>query len=224
MDGATLNARVYAAYAKAATYIGTTYQHFRPVGSGNPLAPGNLSLRAGCRMADMMVSLNADDPKYARPNVYGQATWYAVADGAQLQVGDYIVGLEGTLFVAALQPLLPIYMVSCNRSVYVSRPTVSTAVGALGYSGLTAASETIIVGGVNALWPASILLKGRPQASLPMPAGVKQVGWLILLPASIPAALQAGDIITDDLGKTYLIEGAELTDLGWRVQSLEAHT
>jgi hypothetical protein len=30
--------------------------------------------------------------------------------------------------------------------------------------------------------------------------------------------------VTDDLGRRYVIDGAELTDLGWRINANELHT
>jgi len=190
MDGTTLNSRVWAGYAKAAKYIGTTYQHYRPNGPNSPLAAGN-------RLADMPVSLNAEDPRFARPNVYGKATWYAVADGAQLQVGDYIVGVEGTLFVAALQQLLPIFMVDCNRTVSLLRPAQQSGVGAQGYGGGT---------------------------DVGLPGDVKTPWWIVLLPQWAGVTLRTSDIITDDLGRRYVISSAELTDLGWRLTAMQAQT
>lgn len=214
MDGATINAKVYAGYAKAAKIIGTNYQHYRPTGANNPIGAGN-------RLADLPVSLNAEDPRYARPNVYGKPTWYAVADGAQLAVGDYIIGLEGTLFVAALQPLLPIFMVDCNRTVSVIRPQQQTGVGAVGYGGNTAANETVLMSG----WPTSALQGAKGEkGGVSLPGDVRNPWWAILLPQFAGIVLRSDDIITDDLGRRYIISSAELTDLGWRLTAMQVQT
>ena len=214
MDGATINAKVWAGYAKAALRIGTTYQHYRPIG---PSAPISVSTR----MADMLVSLNADDPTYARPNVYGKATWYAVADASQLLVGDYIKGIEGTLFVASLQQLLPIFMVDCNRVVSFARPQQQTGVGALGYGGTTAANETILA----TAWPCSILLDDKKyKSSVDLPGDVHDPWWSIIAPAIPGVTFRNGDIMTDDLSRKYVIGNAELTDLGWRITAQQVQT
>lgn len=214
MDGVRLNTKVYAAYAKAARIIGTTYQHFRPTSATNPLDPAN-------RLADMPVSLNADDPTYARPNVYGKATWYAVADGSQFRVGDYIVGVEGTLFVAALQQLLPIFMVDCNRVITISRPQQQIGIGAIGYGGTTPANESALMTG----WPASVLQGTKGEKNeVALPGDARSPWWQILVPQWPNVTLRSGDIITDDLNRRYVISSAELTDLGWRMTAMQAQT
>lgn len=214
MDGATINAKVWAGYGKAAKVIGTTYAHYRPSGANTPLAAGN-------RLADLPVSLNAEDPRFARPNVYGKATWYAIVDGAQMQVGDYIVGIEGTLFVAALQQLLPIFMVDCNRTVSILRPAQQAGVGAQGYGGDTAATEIPLMAG----WPASVLQGTKGERNdVGLPGDVKTPWWAILLPHAAGVALRTSDIVTDDLGRRYVISSAELTDLGWRLTAMQAQT
>jgi hypothetical protein len=48
-------------------------------------------------------------------------------------------------------------------------------------------------------------------------------GWDITIPVSVPAVINAGDTITDDLGRNYSVRGAELTDLGWRISAVEIH-
>jgi hypothetical protein len=211
MDGATINAKVWAGYAKAARVMGTPYQHYRPSSAASPLDPAN-------RLPDLPVSLNADDPTYARPNVYGKATWYAVADGSQLQVGDYIVGIEGTLFVAAMQQLLPIFMVDCNRTINVLRVSMDSGVGQVGYGGDTASTEQPLMTG----WPASVLqgTKGE-QNEVRLPGDVRTPWWAILMPAWPGIVLRTSDIITDDLGRRYIVSSAELTDMGWRITAMQ---
>ncbi|PRP68704.1 hypothetical protein BUE93_20785 [Chromobacterium amazonense] len=211
MNGTKLNAKVWAGYAKAAKKIGTPYQHYRPSSASNPLAAGN-------RLADLPVSLNAEDPRFARPNVYGKPTWYAIADGSQLKVGDYIVGIEGTLFVAALQQLLPIFMVDCNRTISILRETRADGFGQLPYGGDTPDIEQPLMAG----WPASVLQgpKGEKNET-GLPGDVRTPWWAILLPAWPTVTIRTSDIITDDLGRRYIVSSAELTDLGWRLTATQ---
>lgn len=214
MDGATLHSRVMAGYAKAAQKVGTTYQHYRPASASNPLSAGN-------RLADMLISLNANDPRFSRPNMYGKSTWYAVADGSQLRVGDYIVGVEGTLFVAALQQLLPIFMVDCNRTVNVLRPQQQAGVGALGYGGDVDANETPLM----TAWPASVLKGSKGEkGEVQLPGDARNPWWEILMPHFTGVTIRPGDIVTDDLSNRYVISGAELTDLGWRMIAMQVMT
>ncbi|WP_218575176.1 hypothetical protein [Limnoglobus roseus] len=166
------------------------------------------------------VSLNAEDMKYSKPNKYGKATWYALVDGCGLQPGDYFVGSEGTFFVAALQALLPILVVECNRTVTLSRVPRQTAVGAVSYSGMTQQNETPYVSGV----PCSILqgTKGEKNEA-DLPGDVRLPWWVLLMPASVGTVLY-GDLIVDDLGKRYIASSVELTDLGYRITAMQANT
>lgn len=218
MDGATLQAKIYRGYAKAAQKIGQSFNLFRPLSAAAPL---------GNQVGTVSAALDSA-PSYGfkSPNEYGDPTWFALVDDATTQTGDYLINASGTYFIAGKQFLLPVIAVECNRSVRISRQTTSSAVGAVGYSGVTAAAESIILGAPGALWPASILFGGKQQAGLGLPAGGKQSGWRILLPVSVPASviLTASDIVSDDLGRRYVIDGAELTDLGWRVNANELHT
>ena len=209
MNGAEINAKVWAGYAKAANVIGTTYHHFRPLNALAPLAN---------QLPDMLVSLNADDPRYSRPNVYGKSTWYAVADGSQLLVGDYITGIEGTFFVAALQQMLPIFMVDCNRILTVKRPQQQSGVGALPYGGDTEALETTLMQS----FPGSMLKGGgHTKADEILPGDIKAAGFQVLLPHFAGVTIRPADVIEDDLGERLIVSLAELTDLGWRIEAVQ---
>ncbi|XLV72565.1 hypothetical protein ACKZDW_07910 [Ralstonia syzygii subsp. celebesensis] len=43
------------------------------------------------------------------------------------------------------------------------------------------------------------------------------------MPPSVPVVVRSGDILTDDLGKRYAVEGAEQSDIGWRINAQEVH-
>jgi hypothetical protein len=215
MDAATLQARLYSGYAKAAQRIGYMTALYRPTGYRNPIAGGN-------KVADLFASFNAEDMAYQRPNKYGKSTWFALLDGSQSQVGDYLQNdHDGTFFIAAQQTALPILVVSCNRTVNVLRPQQQAGVGALGYGGDTASTETPLMIG----WPASVLqgTKGE-KGQVELPGDVRNPWWAILLPFWDRATLRSGDIITDDLSRRYVISSAELTDLGWRLTAMQAQT
>ena len=218
MDGTTIQARVYSGYAKAASVIGQVFNLFRPLAFDAPL---------GNQVGTIKAALDSGaEYNFKKPNEYGDPTWFALINDATTQTGDYIQNASGAYFIAGKQFLLPVIVVECNRSVRISRQVTSSAVGAVGYSGTTASNEVNILGAANALWPASILFGGKSQSSMGLPAGAKQTGWRVLLPPSVPSTvlISASDIITDDLGRRYLIDGAELTDLGWRINCNELHT
>lgn len=217
MDGIAIQQRIYAGRGKAALRIGLDCRQYRPLTAGAPLS--NL-------LATIKAAFNSGDSKYLAPNLPGDPIWYADLDGRVTLAGDYLVRVSdgATWYIAGQQQLLPIVCVDCNRSLKITRENPVTAVGAVGYSGKLPSTETDVLGGPGALWPASILFGGRKENAVNLPAGTKNVGWKIMLPPSVPITLMAGDIATDDLGRRYVIEGAELTDLGWRAMSIEVHS
>jgi hypothetical protein len=214
MDGATLQARIYSGYAKAALRIGLRTDLYRASGPTNPLASIN-------KQSTIFASFNAEDMKYGKPNKYGHPTWFGLFDGRLTQVGDYLTNsTDGTYFIAAQQTNLPILLVQCNRTINVLRPQQQTGVGALGYGGDTAANETVLM----TAWPASVLQGTKGEKSeVNLPGDVRNPWWSILVPYC-GVTLRSGDIVADDLARRYVISSAELTDLGWRITAAQAQT
>lgn len=213
MDAANLQSKVYAGYAKAAKRIGPTFNLFRPA---DPLAP----LLSG-PVTTLNASFNAEDMTYSRPNKYGKPTWFCLVDGSQVRVGDYLINATQTFFLAAMQPILPILAVDCNRTINVLRPQQQTGVGAVGYGGDIDSNETALMTG----WPASVLQGTKGEKNeVNLPGDVRNPWWQILMPAFPGVVLQSADIITDDIGRRYIVSSAELTDLGWRMTAMSAQT
>lgn len=217
MDGATIQQRIYAGRGKAALRIGLDCRQYRPLTAAAPL--GNL-------VATIKAAFNAGDSTYRAPNLPGDPIWYGDFDARTTRVGDYLVRVsDGSIwFIAGQQQLLPIICVDCNRSVRVTRQIAVTAVGAVGYGGMMSSTEVDVLGAPGSLWPAAILFGGRKEAAANLPAGTKNAGWKFMLPPSVPVTLMAGDILTDDLGRRYVIDGAELSDTGWRLMGNEVHS
>lgn len=215
MDAATLQNRIYKGYGKAALRIGPVYSLYRPSSANNPIIAGNLVT------SSLNASFNAQDMTYGKPNVYGKALWYALVDGTQTKVGDYLVGADKTVFIAAMQQALPILAVECNRTISVHRPAQQGAVGAVGYGGNTASAETMLMQS----WPASVLqgTKGEKNETN-LPGDVRTPWWVVLLPSWSGVSLRTSDTITDELSRRYVISSAELTDLGWRITCQQAQT
>lgn len=221
MDAIKLQNKIYAGYGKAALRIGLDNAQYRPTDSVNPLA---------AQIATVKASYNAEDMKYGKANQYGQSLWWGLFDARTTQVGDYLVGPQGTFFIASQQLHLPIQCVQCNGSVRVLGQSDDSSVGAMPYSGACAADSTDALGqrsedgsfGVG--WPASILLKGRSEITgTGLPGATRNMGWMILLPPSVPIVIDSAAILLDNLGRRYAVQGAELTDMGWRLQSIEEH-
>lgn len=199
---ASIQAKIWRGYAKAAQKLGSNYQFTRPDGS----FPGSALLTR-------MVSLNAEDMNYRKPSKYGKPTWYALTDGTGLAAGDYFIGQQGTFFIAGLQPLLPILVVGCNRVATLSRVQASVSVGSQPYNGMTSLNQIAYATAV----PCSILqgTKGEKNETS-LAADTRLPWWTVLMPASV-GDVRYGDLIIDDLGRRYLVSSAELSDLGYRI-------
>lgn len=204
MDAATLQAKVYSGYNKAALRIGKVAAVFHPADPLTPITTSTVSVNAAF----------TQDFNFSKPNKYGNACWWCVADGSRFAVGDYLRNADGTWFVAGKQHLLPILVVECNTTISVFRVTHDTANGAIGYGGDVAANETTLMAG----WPASVLqgTKGEKNPA-DLPQDERQSRWIILLPYYPGIVINADDIVTDNLNRRYIISGPELTDLGWRL-------
>lgn len=215
MDGARLQGLVYAGYSKSANKIGVPYNLYRPTNAFLPLG--------------LISTLNAafsatPNYKFSKPNEYGDPVWVALLNDATTQTGDYVIGNNEKYFIAGKQFLTPVLAVECNRTVKIVRQVSETNVGAVSYGGMVPSKEVEILGTVNNFWPASILIGGKSQKGLNLPADTKQAGWRVLLPPSVPIVINYGDIIIDDLARRYVVESSELTDLGWRIGAVEQHS
>jgi hypothetical protein len=259
MDGAIVQSRIWRGYGKAAEKIGFRYQFYRPIGDNLQLEDGeDLSLESGGNLLleggtvypgtylfTQHVSLNAEDMKYGKPNKYGKSTWYALFDGKELQVGDYLIGLikggnlelegggdillencrklllEGkgiAFFIAAMQPLLPILVVECNRVVSIYSPQAQDGVGAQDYAGTTTQNQKLLVSNV----PCSILQGTKGEKSeTDLPGDTRSPWWTILMPASVGRITQ-DTIIIDDLDQRYIVSSNENSEYGWRLTAMMA--
>lgn len=212
MDAARIQQKIYAGYGKSAERLGFATRVYRADCAMEPLADANL-------VTTLKASFNAEDMTYSKASKYGHPTWFCVADGRQLKVGDILASdQDGTFFVAAMQSMLPILVVQANAVVTISRMAARKSVGVQSYSGPTAANEEPRMAG----WPASILQGGRGEHNdTKLPADTRTPAWNILLPYSPGVAVRTSDIVTDQHGRRYGLQSAELTDLGWRLTARE---
>jgi hypothetical protein len=160
----------------------------------------------------LYAAFSAEDVDFRRVAGYGESVWWGVFDSLYTQAGDYLSGVDpqgdgAVFFVAAQRPLLPAQCVKTNRIVGVSRPAAPVTGG---YGGMVAETACAVIDG----WPASLLcLSARVSGRLPE---TRYGNWNLLLPR-LPARVLAGDVVTDDLGRTFLTASAEQSDLGWRL-------
>ena len=207
-----IQAAISGGYAIAAEILAPAHAHYRPSGPLDPISPGNL-------LGALPASFDANNYLYSRPNLYGKPTWTGLWDGAQTQPGDYLIGPQGTWFIAAQQPLLPMVAVSCNEVLDLWRPDGCGATGALGYGGATGQPDRLVARG----WPASVLTKGRgDKGDLQLPGDVRTPWAEVLLPPIPGTAVQFADTLINAGGIRHKVSSFELTDLGWRLLCLVA--
>jgi hypothetical protein len=225
VNQAFIQQKIWYGDSKAAQILGASYNFTRPVGT--PVGSGNVPLETnetwsypGTALFSRNVSLNAQDMTYKKPNGYGKPLWFGLFDGTGLQPGDYLAGPQGTFFIAAIQPLLPILVVECNRVISLFRPQAQTGIGKQAYGGTTISNQREVVSGV----PCSILQGTKGEKSeAQLPGDTRSAWWTILIPSSVCRVLP-DDILTDDIGLRYVISSVELTDLGYRLTGMFAIT
>lgn len=213
VDQSYIQSKINFGYGKAASFLGAPYKQYRPIDPLDPL--GNL---LSTIMADFDIA-----PTFAHkaPSQYGKPLYYGLYDGTNVSIGDYLVEATGnnTFFVANMEPNKPPLCVSCNRVLTISRKQLQ-AVGPNYYGGESGNSVPLMSG-----WPGSELQGVRGEkgpANLP---GDTRLPWAnFLMPAFSGLTIEMADQITDDLGRTYTISSAELTELGWRFTAILADT
>jgi hypothetical protein len=207
MNGRKLQDRLYRGLGLSARHVGLSADAFRPSGPLQPLAAQNRFLR-------LPATFTSSRGQYGRTNEFGNALWYGIFDASYTRPGDYLVTGGATYFVASQAPLLPVLCARTNRILSISQPNIQVSVARNPYGGYTSGGSTILMAG----WPASIFGEGRSSHSITgLPADQGAPNWNVLLPSPRGIVLSPGDIITDDLGRTAVISGSELTDLGWRI-------
>lgn len=214
MDGRKLQDRVYFGLGRSARYIGQWADAFRPTGPFNPLDKQNRFLR----LPAAFLSATGSD---VRTNAYGEPLWRGIFDASYTRAGDYIVLGSRIFFIASQESLLPVLCVSTNRTISVTRPNAQGNTALNPYGGYTSTGSTILMAG----WPASVLGENRTSASIAaLPISLGAPYWSLLVPSVAKIILSPGDLVADDLGRTAVITGSELTDLGWRVNAKMATT
>lgn len=203
MDGTRLQGLLARGQGRAAARIGTAYAAYRPA---DPMAP----MAADALYGQLFAAFNARDPKFQRAGTNGQDVWWGVFDTTSTLPGDYLAGAAGTFFIAAQQALLPPVCVLTNRIVSLSRPDAAAQLGVNGYGGVRQGAQLSLLTG----WPASV---GDASKAAPgLPGEQRLAAWTARLP-TLPVSPRAADMLTDDLGQSYVVVAAGQTDYGWQL-------
>lgn len=190
---------------KWASKLGSPYAQYRPDSADNPISDP-FQIGTLYALFDASISLGFDAPsKFANP------LFAAILNPTAIQPLDFLVGDEGTFFIASAEPLKPILCVQCNRTGTFFRPTQVAGY----YGGDVAANRTVLMTGI----PFSELqgTKGERNAAESLPTDSRMQWSNCLVPAMPGVLLHQADRVTDDLGRNFVLSACELSDLGWRV-------
>lgn len=167
---------------------------------------------------------------YRDPRGHGNADWLLMIDDAAAQPGDYLVRGDEIYIYGRRSFMLPAQAMRCNHQVaLLRRPAAITPTGEQPYGGICVAESQVVLGDIDENnrmvtgWPASILIGGRQGAGAHLPLSVANGGFEIMLPATVPEPLHASDLLLDNLGRQFITDTCELTDLGWRLAVKEVH-
>jgi hypothetical protein len=196
MDGERLQALIYAGYAKDAQHTGLEYSVYRPEGAISPLDASFLIGALHCRFPA--------EKKSEVPHKYKEPTYYLIADGRELQKGDFLVRDSETYFVADKQHLLPMQAVRCNDVVSIGRPRWVGTVTDLD--------------AVATSYPVFRQLKKLDQKPVTATFGASTSAtpiaeFFVYLPLAW-TELRQGDIVTDSVNRTYQVSSLDPTEIG----------
>lgn len=206
MDGTRAHQRILQGYGKAAARLGQPHALHRPSGPVDPVAgPALATLRAVFSPYDLLFK---KAPKRTQPSFYG--LW----DGTQTMVGDYLVSEEDgrTWCVESQDPLLPMSTYRCDRVVSITRAGAPGLGVSDTYGGEGQSEQAILTG-----YPAAMTARGGGEGGIGLPGDASGGGATVLLPPVPGVVILPSDIVVDDLGRRWRVEGGELTQAGWRL-------
>lgn len=205
MNGTQLAALVAQGYAIAADNIGLPHDVYRSASMLTPLEIANRLISA----LPASMTTNYQYSGYNKPKV---PDWKLIADISQLAIGDWLVGGQGTFYVADIQPLLPTPVVQCNHVANIMRPGYTVA-GSLEQTETQIASSFPIF--MQSKRDKDHTPSGFPTAtesatSLPM--------WVAYINAHSVSQIQKNDVVIDENGTRYIIDVPDLTSFGYVVE------
>ena len=210
MDGTKVQNKIYYGYGKAALRLGLSFDIYRSVDGIEPLKIAN---KIGSILVSPTVNWN-----YTAYRKYDANDWILIVDGRSIHVGDYLVG-RNTFFVAAMQHLMPIMGVKCDRKITIRRPKSVGDKGNIGYSryeAITAATFDIIAKDC----PCNFIKGSRGDTNPVKLATDAKAPWFTMYLPKLGQFLKVGDIVVDEYKQEYVVSTNELTELGWRINLL----
>ncbi len=214
VNAASVQNKINFGFIKTAKVIGDTYNWYRPAQAITPIGASSL---LGTALAQF-----AQDPFFVfyKPADFPVAhRWYGTFSIQDtLQAFDYFVGHGGTFYNLDIERFVAVECIWCNRTVTVARPAENLILGTdPNYGGESVEFPEIILQG----WPVSLRLLGSGMkmrgTDLNLPSDAPLGGYQMFIPPLAGAMLQYNDIVTDDLGRRYVISSLETSPLGWRV-------
>ena len=210
-------ASLNAGYGKLANAIGQPSNIYRASGVNDPVSNANLIANLSVRL-DPSASFSA-----TVVSSYNKPILYAAIDRTGLLVGDYIVQADTTtVFINAMQDIVPTSSVLCNEVISIYRPAAAPPTPQAGgvpynnYNGDTANNGKGDPLAMN--WPASVLQGPKGERSeLQLPNDIREPWVAILMPAIPGVSIQTTDQFFTADGRRYVISSVELTRLGYRL-------
>jgi hypothetical protein len=200
MDGSVLQNLISKGWGTAARRTGVPYIVYRPNGSANPLSSRNRVIR-------LYATLVPSGGTATGINGYGSILWRGVFDSSYTLPGDYLIGPDASFFIASQWTGQPILCVQTHNivTIYRSQTAVSGS-----YSGfVVSAAQEVVLG-----WP-TLLVASTARIAGTLPEA-HFGNWIAFLP-TLPTSLQVADVVSDDLGRQFIVAAAQSSGLGWRL-------
>jgi hypothetical protein len=204
MTGAGVQALIAQGLGVAAASVGVPYTQYRPAGASldDPIVAAN---QIGTINALFTQAAGMAPKKWAAQAKPDTPFWYFIANLANINVGDYLVG-DYTYGIVIMQTLMMPMALRCPDTVSIQRGVSAFTTGE-GYS------QTLTT--LYSSLPASISVKRDKGFSKPpgFPAATETPTPLpmfdiTVVPAIPDGAILAGDMITDQNGQQYRVDAA----------------
>jgi hypothetical protein len=212
MDGVRLADRLAYGAGCAARRVGFLHDAYRPNGPIRPMDLMNRFLR-------LAVAYVLPGGSVGAPSGFGVPFRQAWADWSYLQVGDYLAGPKGVVFVAAIEPPKPMLVVMTNAEIALWRPAAPVLAGVNPYGAVLPGTSTALMAG----FPASLLAGGlsdRTHAGLP--DDTKVPGFVCMVPVVAGVQPLVADILVDAAGARYVVNAVEAVSGVWRLSMNQA--